>query len=167
MVTQARPKAPFPTATSIVVYTHGYRHESSIRQGRHMQQAHLKQPELHRPVSAVSNATGMVGLLGLLATVAALSITDLSTGERALACLAGPALPMILWALLMERVYRSPGTGLDLSRPRPLAIALGETRTKLIGLWSTFLLIGISYWLISQFTSGTTIFLSSPPGLSR
>ena len=123
-----------------------------------MQQAHSEQPEAHRPISAVSNATGMVGLLGLLLTVAALSTSELSMAARVFTCLAGLSLPMILWAIFVEKVHRNPGTGLDLSRPRPLAATLAETRTKLIGLWSTFLLIGLSYWLVSRFTSGTTTF---------
>ena len=123
-----------------------------------MQQHHLKQPETSRPLSAVSNATGMVGLLGLLLTVAALTATELSIGERVLACLAGTALPMLLWAVFVEKTYQGPDTGLDLSHPRPFGLVFAETVTKLIGLWSTFLIIACLYWLASLFSTGTTTF---------
>jgi isoprenylcysteine carboxyl methyltransferase (ICMT) family protein YpbQ len=106
---------------------------------------------LDRPHSAVSNATGVVGLIGLLAGILAMSASDLSLGMRTLACLAACAAPMILWALIVEKVYRSPTSGLDLGHRRLLVDSLRDTVTKLNGLWSTWLIIGGFYWAVRWF----------------
>ena len=123
-----------------------------------MLQTSKEQSAICRPESAVSNATGGVGLFGLLVTAAILNSSELAIGARVLACLAGLALPMILWAVCVDRVHCNPSTGLDLAHPRPLSEAFPETITKLIGLWSTFLAIACCYWLASLMISGHVTF---------
>jgi hypothetical protein len=95
-------------------------------------------PPVMRPASAVTQATGLVGLAGV-AVVLALTIgSEIALGTKTFLLLCSAAVPMVLWSLIVERVYRSPTTGLDFAAPRPLAQTLATTKVKLAGLWATW-----------------------------
>jgi protein-S-isoprenylcysteine O-methyltransferase Ste14 len=101
--------------------------------------------------SAVSAATGIVGLAGLAGALIIIVTTGMKSAEGALLCLAGVAVPMILWTTLVERAYRSPTVEMDFAKPRPLAETLATTRVKLVGLWATWAIIGAFYALIRHY----------------
>jgi hypothetical protein len=58
---------------------------------------------------------------------------------------------MMLWSLLVERVYLSPTTGLDFSAPRPMSDTLATTKVKLVGLWATWAVLGLFYFSFGTF----------------
>ena len=115
----------------------------------------------HRPTSDVSAAVGLVGLAGLLAWVVfcrnwpaiagwlALDAprVPMAGPYAALAALVFSAGPMVLWAVLVDKVHLRPSTGIDWRLQRPLVQAWQTTRIKLAGLWATWLVIGIFYCL--------------------
>jgi protein-S-isoprenylcysteine O-methyltransferase Ste14 len=56
--------------------------------------------------------------------------------------------PMLLWSLLVDRVHRSPTNGIDWDKPLPpLRASFGTSLTKLAGLWTTWALIALSYFV--------------------
>ncbi|TVV72651.1 DUF1295 domain-containing protein [Sphingomonas solaris] len=64
----------------------------------------------------------------------------------ALVALVACGVPMVLWSLLVDRVHRSPTTGIDWTvPPRPWRDTLDTSLTKLAGLWSTWCAIAIFY----------------------
>ena len=83
-------------------------------------------------------ATGMVGLAGLGLSALMLAGSGIGPWERVLILLAATGIPMILWAVVVEKIHRNPGTGLDYAHPRPLSQTLETTKVKLLGLWSTW-----------------------------
>ncbi len=103
------------------------------------------------PASAVSTATGLVGLVGLAAAVMALRAAEVSLAVAPLVCLAGTALPMIVWALLVEKVHRRASTGLNFAAPRPAGETLATTRVKLIGLYAVWAAIGTVYFAVRSY----------------
>ena len=112
-----------------------------------------REPELavvttEKPQSAVTNATGLVGLAGLIVGLLVLSRFEMVLAVRALCCLAACAVPMVVWAVFVEKTYLNPSTELDLSYRRSKDEALKNTTTKLIGLWSTWAIIAVFYWII-------------------
>lgn len=99
-----------------------------------------------RPRSAVGNATGLAGLAGMVLAALLMAGSMLGPIERSLILMAAAALPMILWAVLVEKVHRNPTTGLDFAAPRPAQETLETTKTKLLGLWATWLAIFALYF---------------------
>ena len=99
----------------------------------------------NRPRTAVRTGTGLAGLGGLVAWVAFAHVRGLDGPYAALVNLAACALPMVLWALLVERVYRNATTGIDWTRKRPWRETLDISLTKLIGFWLTWALIALVY----------------------
>jgi protein-S-isoprenylcysteine O-methyltransferase Ste14 len=53
--------------------------------------------------------------------------------------------PMILWSLLVDKVHRSPTTGIDWHAVRPWCETRGVSLTKLAGLWATWGGIALIY----------------------
>ena len=102
--------------------------------------------ETARPASAVSQATSLVGIAGVALVLATIIGSDIPIGMQTILLLSSAAVPMVLWLLLVERVYRNPTTGLDFSTPRPLSETLGTTKVKLVGLWSTWAALGLFYF---------------------
>ncbi len=70
--------------------------------------------------------------------------------------LAGSA--MAAWSVFVDKVHRSPTTGIDWTRPRPLHAAMETATTKLAGLWATWGLIGLFYCLGRWYWDGQYLF---------
>lgn len=98
-----------------------------------------------RPQSAVSSKVGLVGLAGLLAWTAVALWFRLDGPYAAMVNVAAAALPMVLWAVLVDKVHRNPTTGIDWSAGRPLKETLDISLTKLAGLWLTWAGIAVIY----------------------
>lgn len=99
-----------------------------------------------RPTSAVSHGVGIAGLFGLLCWMAFAHGRGLDGPYGALIAVVACGVPMVLWSLLVDKVYRRPSTGIDWSRPpRPLAETLRISAVKLAGLWATWGLIALVY----------------------
>lgn len=115
----------------------------------------LQPPEQQagRPRSAVSGWTGVLGVLGLLAALYVISGTGLGSVTKTLICLAATALPMLAWDILIERVHLNPSTGLDYSRPGPMAETLARLPVKVLGLWATWAVIALGYWTIKTYSA--------------
>lgn len=114
-----------------------------------------------RPSSDVSVAVGLVGLAGLGCWILVCHFwpeiaasLDLS-GPRsrpigplaAFGGLVAATLPMMAWSLLVERVHRRPSTGIDWDNPRKLRDIVEVSITKLAGLWVTWGVIGLFYYV--------------------
>src|SRR3954451_417385 len=113
-------------------------------------------PELRqdpRPRSAVSGGVGIAGLVGLVAWVAIARAFEFSGPHASLCAVIARGGPMLLWSLLVDKVHKSPTTGLDwASPPRPLRESLDHSLVKIAGLWATWTRItylygmGLWYW---------------------
>lgn len=125
-----------------------------------------------RPSSDVSPAVGLVGLAGLFTWLAICrnwpELADilnlpgprepLSGDYAALAAMVWSGLPMIIWSVLVDKVHRRPSTGIDWTRPRPLAEVTDITITKIAGLWATWALIGFAYCVARWYWQGQYLF---------
>jgi isoprenylcysteine carboxyl methyltransferase (ICMT) family protein YpbQ len=114
-----------------------------------------------RPVSAVSAAVGLCGLAGLALAVLiarhfgpimdALGFPgwpQLADGSySAVAALLFCGLPMVLWSVFVDKVHRRASTGLDWSLRRPVSEVLDTSIVKIAGLWATWALIALVYFL--------------------
>lgn len=112
-----------------------------------------------RPRSAVSGMTGLVGLAGLFAwTVAARSwgmVGPLAALTGVVAC----GVPMVLWALFVDKVHRSPTTGIDWDKPpRPLKETSDISLAKIAGLWGIWAMIGALYCIARWYWDGAYLF---------
>jgi protein-S-isoprenylcysteine O-methyltransferase Ste14 len=105
-----------------------------------------------RPKSAVSGLTGLVGLAGMLSWIAVARWLGMDGPYAALVNVAACGVPMVLWAVFVDKVHRNPSTGLDWSNPKPWRETLDISITKLAGLWLTWagitLIFGVErfYW---------------------
>jgi len=112
-----------------------------------------------RPVSAVSAGVGVAGLVGLvLWTIFAWN--DAMDGPfAAMAAVLACGVPMLLWSLLVDRVHRSPTTGIDWDKPlSPLRETWRGSVTKLVGLWTTWGLIALFYGIGRWYWAGNYLF---------
>jgi protein-S-isoprenylcysteine O-methyltransferase Ste14 len=91
-----------------------------------------------RPRSAVSAGVGFAGLAGMSAWVAVAHVYRLDGPYAALINVLACALPMVLWSVLVDKVYRNPSTGIDWRAVRPWRETLDISVTKLAGLWLTW-----------------------------
>ena len=105
-----------------------------------------------RPASAVSTATGLVGLVGLAAATLLLTRLQIGVFWSSIVLLLATALPMVIWAMAVEKVYLNPTTGLDFSRPRRVSETLETTRVKLVGLFAIWTVIAVIYGTIKTYT---------------
>ena len=124
------------------------------------------------PASDVSPYVGLVGLAVLLGWIAvcrswpaigeAFGLPGprerLSGPYSALLAMVLTGLAMALWSVLVDKVHRSPSTGIDWSRKRPLGAALPVSLTKLAGLWATWAVIGFLYCLGRWYWDGQYLF---------
>jgi protein-S-isoprenylcysteine O-methyltransferase Ste14 len=118
-----------------------------------------RQQAASRPVSDVSAGVGLAGLLGLFLWIAVCRNWAAIAGALALP---GPREPMsgpyaalltlvfsggamIAWSLLVDKVHLRRSTGIDWTKPRPLAEIVEVSITKLAGLWATWAIIGFAY----------------------
>ena len=123
---------------------------------------------LQRPASDVSGRVGQLGLLALCGWIALChfwpeivtafglpSRAERLTGpSAALTGLVVAALPMLLYELLVTKVHRRASTGIDWSKPRPLASVVDIAITKLAGLWATWAIIGFLYCVARWYWQG-------------
>ncbi|MEO5867183.1 MAG: isoprenylcysteine carboxylmethyltransferase family protein [Sphingomonas sp.] len=98
-----------------------------------------------RPKSAVSAGCGLAGLAGLLCWVAVARRYGMDGPSAALVNVASCGVPMMLWAVLVDKVHRNPSTGIDWGNARPWRETLDISLTKLAGLWLTWGAIGLIY----------------------
>ena len=131
-----------------------------------------RQRDAPLPESDVSVWVGLVGLAGLLAWIAlcrnypALAeLLDIPGPRERLtgpyAALSAMVLTgglMVAWSVLVDKVHRRPGTGIDWSRARPVSAVLEVSVTKLAGLWATWAIIGFLYCVCRWYWSGQYLF---------
>ncbi len=98
-----------------------------------------------RPRSAVGHGVGLAGLGGVAAWMAAARALGLDGPYAALVNVAACAVPMVLWSLLVDKVHRSPSTGIDWGAARPWRETIDGSLTKLAGLWATWAGIALIY----------------------
>ena len=109
-----------------------------------------------RPRSAVSTAVGLLGLLALIAWTAISRTYGMAGPLAALSALVVVAVPMILWSLLVDKVHRSPTTGIDWDAPlRPRKESLDVSVAKIAGLWATWAAIGAIYCIGRWYWDGS------------
>jgi protein-S-isoprenylcysteine O-methyltransferase Ste14 len=127
-------------------------------------------PELRqdpRPRSAVSTGVGVAGLIGLFVWAAAARSFGFSGEGGALAALLACGVPMLLWSLLVDKVHRSPTTGVDWDGPpRPLRESLDISLVKIAGLWATWAGIGFLYCVGRWYWDGIYLFSMEVLGLA-
>jgi protein-S-isoprenylcysteine O-methyltransferase Ste14 len=112
-----------------------------------------------RPRSAVSAMVGMVGLAGLLGWAAIARAFGMVGPLASLAALVACAVPMLLWSILVDKVHRSPTTGIDWDRPpRPLSETFDISLVKLAGLWGVWGIIGALYCIARWYWDGAYLF---------
>lgn len=99
-----------------------------------------------RPPSAVSTGVGLVGLAGLVAWTAVARWFGMAGPLSAIVALLACSVPMVIWSLLVDKVHRSPTTGIDWETPpRPLKETADTSLVKLVGLWAIWGVIGCLY----------------------
>ena len=98
-----------------------------------------------RPASAVGAATGWVGVAGLGAWIAVACRLGMDGPYAALVGVTACAGPMLVWAALVDKVYRRESTGLDWTRAAPWRETLPVSAVKLVGLWATWGAIAAVY----------------------
>lgn len=91
-----------------------------------------------RPRSAVGGGVGLAGLAGMVAWLVVARRFGFDGPYAALVNVAACAVPMVLWSLLVDRVYRNASTGIDWAIVRPWRETLDVSITKLTGLWLTW-----------------------------
>ncbi|HWK36873.1 protein-S-isoprenylcysteine methyltransferase [Sphingomonas sp.] len=91
-----------------------------------------------RPASAVSTGVGLAGLAGLLAWTAFALTYGLDGPYSALVNVVATGVPMVLWSIFVDKVHRSPSTGIDWNQVRPWRETIDISLTKLAGLWLTW-----------------------------
>jgi protein-S-isoprenylcysteine O-methyltransferase Ste14 len=100
-----------------------------------------------RPRSAVSTGVGLAGLAGMTGWVVVAHFAGMVGPYAALANVAACALPMLLWSVFVDKVHRSPSTGIDWKTVRPWRETWDVSITKLTGLWLTWGAIAAIYLL--------------------
>lgn len=105
------------------------------------------------PESVVSACTGLVGLAALVAVLVYMTGTDLPIAHKTFLALAAPAAAMAIWELFVNKTHLRPTTGLDFSRPAPLAENIRRTAVKLFGLWGTWVPIAVAYGSIRTYAA--------------
>jgi protein-S-isoprenylcysteine O-methyltransferase Ste14 len=101
------------------------------------------------PASATHFGLNMVALCVSLGSLYFLRKKDLGLENDMLVMLAGAAVPIILFDLLILKVHRRASTGLDWDRnfePSPIRVA-----TKLLGLAATIAPIAWLYWVFPEY----------------
>ena len=105
------------------------------------------------PKSEVSHTTGCVGALALGVLLVIIFAFDLDLPAAFFLLLAGTAAPMIVWDLAIEKVHRRASTGLDFTLRQDAEETRAIVVTKLIGLLTTWALVGFGYFVIKYYAS--------------
>jgi protein-S-isoprenylcysteine O-methyltransferase Ste14 len=112
-----------------------------------------------RPQSAVSTGVGLVGVVGLLVWATICWAVGAEGWLAALLGLVACGLPMVAWSLLVDRVHRSPSTGIDWDAPpRPMSETLDISIAKIAGLWVTWGAIACLYCIGRWYWDGPYLF---------
>jgi protein-S-isoprenylcysteine O-methyltransferase Ste14 len=112
-----------------------------------------------RPKSAVSTGVGVAGLAGLMVWTTIARFYGMEGPMASLVTLLACGVPMVLWSLLVDKVYRNPTTGIDWdSPPRPIAEAIDFSLVKVTGLWAIWGVIGSLYCLARWYWDGNYLF---------
>ncbi len=120
-----------------------------------------------RPKSAVSTGVGVVGLVGLFLWFAVSRAYGMEGPIAALSALLACGIPMVAWSLIVDKVHRSPTTGIDWdSPPRPLSATLDISIAKIAGLWVTWAAIGCLYCIGRWYWDGQYLFAMYVLGLA-
>jgi len=106
------------------------------------------------PKSAVSSGVGLVGLIGLGLWVLVARHYGMDGPNAGLTAVVACGLPMLLWSLVVDKVHRRPGTGIDWHNPRPLSATYEVSLVKLLGLWATWALIALIFMTMSWYWQG-------------
>lgn len=102
-----------------------------------------------RTPSAVGAGAGIAGFTGLLLWLAIARWYGLVGGVCALASLAACAIPMLGWSLLIDKVHRRIGNGINWANPQPWRATLQTSVVKLIGYWATWAAMALIYGTVS------------------
>ena len=120
-----------------------------------------------RPRSAVGTMVGLVGLGGLLAWTAISRAYGMEGPLAALVALLACGVPMLLWALLVDKVHRNPSTGIDWKNPpRPIKETIDISIIKLAGLWGIWGVIGALYCVARWYWDGAYLFAMQVLGVA-
>jgi protein-S-isoprenylcysteine O-methyltransferase Ste14 len=112
-----------------------------------------------RPRSAVSGMCGAAGLVGLLLWAGIARAWQFSGPHAALCSIAACGVPMLIWSIFVDKVHRSPSTGLDWDGPpRPWREALDFSIVKIAGLWATWAAIAFLYMMGRWYWEGNYAF---------
>jgi protein-S-isoprenylcysteine O-methyltransferase Ste14 len=111
-----------------------------------------------RPKSAVSTGVGVAGLVGMAAWLAVARSYGLDGPYAALVNLLACGLPMLIWAVVVDKVHRNPSTGVTWANPRPLKATLDISLTKIAGLWLTWGGIAAIYAICRFYWTGNFAF---------
>ncbi|HEX8256278.1 MAG TPA: isoprenylcysteine carboxylmethyltransferase family protein [Allosphingosinicella sp.] len=112
-----------------------------------------------RPRSAVSVGVGVAGLAGLGGWAIFAGSYGLDGPGYAMVALVACGLPMVLWSLLVDKVHRSPSTGIDWdSPPRPLRESADISLAKIVGLWGIWAAIAFLYCVGRWYWDGQYLF---------
>ncbi len=111
-----------------------------------------------RPKSAVSSGVGAAGLVGMAIWLWVARTYGLDGRFSALVNLLACGVPMVLWAVLVDKVHRNPSTGVKWENPRPLKETLDISITKIAGLWLTWGGIAFVYAVCRFYWQGNFAF---------
>ncbi len=112
-----------------------------------------------RPASAVSSGVGFAGLAGLIAWTLIARAYGMAGPLSALVALVACGTPMVLWSLLVDKVHRSPSTGLDWAvSPRPRSERIDDSIAKIAALWVTWAIVASLYCIARWYWDGAYLF---------
>ncbi|WP_186456730.1 methyltransferase family protein [Sphingomonas suaedae] len=111
-----------------------------------------------RPKSAVSTGCGLAGLAGMAIWLTIARSYGLDGPFAALVNLVAGGVPMVFWAVFVDRVHRNPTTGVKWENPRPLRETLDISITKIAGLWLTWGGIAAIYAICRFYWEGNFAF---------
>ncbi|MBC7986620.1 MAG: DUF1295 domain-containing protein [Sphingomonadaceae bacterium] len=105
------------------------------------------------------SGVGVAGLAGLALAVIVGRWTGANGPLASMCAVVACGLPMVLWSVFVDKVWKNPSTGLDWARPLR---AHDETReismVKLAGLWATWGAIGAAYCIGRWYWDGSYLF---------
>ncbi|RIA43671.1 uncharacterized protein DUF1295 [Hephaestia caeni] len=98
-----------------------------------------------RPASAVGHGIGLAGMVGMIGWCVIARLVGMDGPYAALVNVLACGVPMVLWALVVDKVHRRASTGIDWKTVRPWRETLDISLTKIAGLWLTWAGIAIIY----------------------
>ena len=123
------------------------------------------------PRSAVSHGVGLAGLIGLGIWMLIARHFQMFGPFSAITAAFAAGIPMVAWSLFIDKVHRSPTTGIDWSSPpKPLSDTMDVSLSKLAGLWATWAILAViysvaRYYWVGNYTFAMKTFTASAPFL--